>query len=249
MQLDVFQHTLRETRQPSLNGLSSGGCGRLVLLAYPCMAYAAGPAAVWLWRVGLLIPALTTAGGSQASLDTWCRAVTLGIVLPIRLVIYAVRQGSRLVAGEEEWGSLGLLLSTPLKRYRLILQKFAVLFLLVLACSLSAWRQPSLWSDWLPSCQVPIAVITGDVLALFLLGLAFGVLALALGSLTGRRWFHPQPYSPLRSAGVSGQPVGFRFPAKIQCAGYHLFIIISRALLNRIIGVNMLFLLVMIWAV
>lgn len=117
----------------------------------------------------------------------WLRVIGFGLVLPLGLVVFTIRQGSWLVAGEEERNSLGLLLAVPLRRYRLILEKFAVLVLLALVPVFAVWLALSLvrWLGWLP---LPGLALAGAAALLFLVGLAFGAPAMALGSLTGRRW-------------------------------------------------------------
>jgi polyether ionophore transport system permease protein len=51
----------------------------------------------------------------------------LGLVLPVLLSIWAILVGARLVRGEEERGSLDVLLSTPRSRARLLAEKLAAL--------------------------------------------------------------------------------------------------------------------------
>jgi ABC-2 type transport system permease protein len=51
----------------------------------------------------------------------------LGLVLPVLLSVWAILAGARLVRGEEERGSLDVLLSTPRSRARLLAEKLAAL--------------------------------------------------------------------------------------------------------------------------
>lgn len=185
MQLSVFRQTLRETRQSMVRWI-------LVLVGSVWLSLLAQPLLLWIsggrfhldqfpnWLVFLL--------DSQADLSVlqnWAQTITLGIILPALVIIFVVHEGSRLIAGEEERGSLGLLLATPLRRYHLVLQKFVVLLVFMVACAAGVWLALSLvsWSGLLPLSN---RVIVGAGPALFFLGLGFGSLAMAIGSLTGR---------------------------------------------------------------
>ncbi|HEY8452974.1 MAG: ABC transporter permease subunit [Micromonosporaceae bacterium] len=107
-------------------------------------------------------------------------------LLPVLFLVYAIGRGARLIAGEEQAGTLDLLLMTRVSRVGLVLQQAAavaagtlvlglVLMVAVVACS--------------PVFDLGITVgdaATGS-LAMVLLGVEFGWLALAVGAVTGRR--------------------------------------------------------------
>jgi ABC-2 type transport system permease protein len=105
---------------------------------------------------------------------------------PILLLVYAVGAGSRAIAGEEEAGSLDLLLSTPVRRRRVLLDKFGAMlgatFWLVLAMWLSVLVLGPVF-DLRPAVEG----FTAASLNLFLLALAFGSVALAVGAATGSK--------------------------------------------------------------
>ena len=56
----------------------------------------------------------------------------LGAILPLLLSIWPILAGARLVRGEEERGTLDLVLATPHARVRIILQKVAALVIALL---------------------------------------------------------------------------------------------------------------------
>lgn len=108
------------------------------------------------------------------------------LVLPILFVVFAVGRGARLVAGEEEQGSLDVVLVTPVSTTSLLLQKAAalavgvavlavVVFVTVLVC--------------VPVFDLGFGVgeLAPGVLAMWLLGTELGCVALAVGAVTGRR--------------------------------------------------------------
>jgi ABC-2 type transport system permease protein len=105
---------------------------------------------------------------------------------PILLLVYAIGAGARAVAGEEEAGSLDVLLSTPVRRRRVALDKFEAMvvgtFGLVAVMWLSVVVFGAIW-DLRPD----LANFTAACLHLFLLALAFGAIALAVGSATGSK--------------------------------------------------------------
>ncbi|HEX7745568.1 MAG TPA: ABC transporter permease subunit [Micromonosporaceae bacterium] len=107
-------------------------------------------------------------------------------MLPILFIVFAIGRGARSVAGEEEAGTLDVLLMTRVSPVRLVLQQAAalatavfalgtVLFAAVLACSAAF------------GLGIGAADLAGGALAMVLLGLEFGWLALAVGAATGRR--------------------------------------------------------------
>lgn len=77
--------------------------------------------------------------GDQVALDTIPGYVTFrvfGTTLPAFLAIWAMLAGARLVRGEEERGTLDVLLSQPLARTRLLLEKLLALALAILVMML-----------------------------------------------------------------------------------------------------------------
>ena len=187
MRHSVFWQTLQETRRSLMYWtLSLSGAAGLVLLAYLLLVRSTGGQSARQDLPGWLGFVL---GESASAVDAggWLELVGFGLVLPLGLVIFTIYQGSWLVAGEEERGTLGLLLSAPLKRKRLIFEKYAVLVLLALIPAAGIWLvlSPVLWLGWLPMKGL---TLLWDSVILFLIGLAFGALAMALGSLTGKRW-------------------------------------------------------------
>jgi ABC-2 type transport system permease protein len=108
------------------------------------------------------------------------------LMLPILFIVFAIGRGARAIAGEEEAGTLDVLLVTPVSPSRLILQQAAalvvavsmlgaVLLATVLACSLAF------------GLGIGVGAATTGSLAMILLGTEFGCLALAVGAVTGRR--------------------------------------------------------------
>jgi ABC-2 type transport system permease protein len=108
------------------------------------------------------------------------------LLLPALFIVFGIGRGARLVAGEEEDGTLEILLVTPLSTTRLLLEKAAALTtaLLGLGLVLAVTTQVCSWVFGLG--LNPVESLLGS-LAVTLLGLEFGIVALAAGAATGRR--------------------------------------------------------------
>jgi len=108
------------------------------------------------------------------------------LMLPMLFIIFGITRGARTLAGEEEAGSLEVVLVTPVSTARVLLEKAAalvtslvalgsVLAVVLLACSLVFGMGIGLRD-----------VLVGSV-AMVALGSEFGLLGLAVGAATGRR--------------------------------------------------------------
>jgi ABC-2 type transport system permease protein len=113
-------------------------------------------------------------------------SAVFGILLPVLIVLFAVVAGARAIAGDEEAGTLDLLLAHPVSRPRLLLQRFGALVVaiallgLAVLLALLAVSGPG-------ELDLGVGRLVAAVAQLALLGLAFGSLALAVGAATGRR--------------------------------------------------------------
>ena len=105
---------------------------------------------------------------------------------PILLIVYAIGAGARAVAGEEEAGSLDLLLSVPIRRRRVLVDKFAAMLGATFLLTIVMWVSVVAFGP-LFDLRVGLGGFTAMSLNTFLLGMVFGSLALAIGSATGRR--------------------------------------------------------------
>lgn len=104
----------------------------------------------------------------------------------IVFLVFAIGAGARAIAGEEERGTLELLLATPVTRRSVVLQKFAAMT--VALGALAALLYVGLIALGRP---VGLTVSPVDLLAAtvhqYAFGLGFGAIALAVGCLKGRK--------------------------------------------------------------
>jgi ABC-2 type transport system permease protein len=105
---------------------------------------------------------------------------------PILLLVYAIGAGARSIGGEEEAGTLDLLLSTPLARSRVLLDKFGSMASATLYLAMLTWLALVLLGP-LYDLHLPLQGLASATLNLFLLALAFGAIALLVGTATGSK--------------------------------------------------------------
>jgi ABC-2 type transport system permease protein len=100
---------------------------------------------------------------------------------PLILLIFAIGAGAWAVAGEEERGTLDLLLAQPVRRSGFVAQRFVAVSLLVIALSAILFLTVAI-----TSALVDLEIGTGDLIAACgsnaLLALLFGTIALATGA-------------------------------------------------------------------
>ena len=118
--------------------------------------------------------------------EGYLQSELFSFLAPILVLVYAIGAGSRAVAGEEEAGSLDLLLSAPVRRRRVVADKFAAMLLATFVLTLSMWVAVLVFGPAF-DLRPDVGGFTAMTLNTLLLGLAFGSLALAIGSATGRK--------------------------------------------------------------
>ena len=105
---------------------------------------------------------------------------------PILFLTYAIGAGARAIAGEEEEGTLDLLLSTPTSRRHVLREKFWALVAATLLLVGLTWASIVVFG-----APFDLTLDTEGLMAtcvnLFLLALAFGSIALAIGAATGNK--------------------------------------------------------------
>jgi ABC-2 type transport system permease protein len=105
---------------------------------------------------------------------------------PALLLVFAIGAGARSVAGEEEERTMDLLAGTPLTRGRIVLGKFGAMTVTALALGVVLWLTIVTIGP-LFDLTIAAADVAAATLQLVLLGLAFGAIAMLLGSALGRR--------------------------------------------------------------
>jgi ABC-2 type transport system permease protein len=124
-------------------------------------------------------------GGDMSTPEGWYQIEMFGLMLPIATIAVAIVIGTAAIAGEENNNTMGLLLTNPVRRSTVVLQKTGtmVLFAAIVgaAAFLGTMAGSLLGSLGLDVWNVAAASTLGT-----LLGVVFGAIALALGAATGR---------------------------------------------------------------
>jgi beta-exotoxin I transport system permease protein len=105
---------------------------------------------------------------------------------PILLLVYAIGAGARSIAGEEEAGTLDLLLSTPISRRRVLWDKFGSMVAATFFLAMLTWVSLVTIGP-LYDLHLSLPGLVAATLNLFLLAMAFGAIALVVGTATGSR--------------------------------------------------------------
>ena len=185
---NLFWKTLRDQRW-ALLGWAAG----LVLLSlYLAYIYPFVNRAAEMMKVLETLPPVikNLIGKSQfmATPEGFFNLQPFSILLPLLYIVFAMARGSDATAGEEERGTLDLLLANPLRRRQVLVQKSlahgAALFML----SLVFWLAMAVCT-WLFGIVLNRMRLAAAIFSCWLLGLAFYALALACGSWRGKKKF------------------------------------------------------------
>lgn len=130
---------------------------------------------------------LFTAGaaGDLSTPQGYLYVELLSFMAPMLVLIYTIGAGAAGVAGEEDRKTLDLLLSTPVTRSRVVLEKFAAMVVGTVALGFAFWASLMIVGQ-AADMHVGAGMAAATVVHLSMLGLVFGSLALALGAFTGR---------------------------------------------------------------
>ena len=108
------------------------------------------------------------------------------LMLPLLLLVAAIGAGARALAGEEERGTLDLLLANPVPRTRVALEKLAALVVEVVLLAAVVWAGLVLLAP-LFELEIGSGRLAAATLDAGLLAIGFGAVALAVGAATGNR--------------------------------------------------------------
>ena len=131
----------------------------------------------------------------------YLNAELFGFMLPIMFVVFAIGQGSGSIAGEERTGTMDMLLSQPITRGRLVLEKLASMVTSVAALAFVVWLVLAVGKVVL-DMDISVFRIAEMTVSLALLGLTFGAVAFAVGGAVGGRGL---------STGVAAAVVGVAY--------------------------------------
>ncbi len=129
--------------------------------------------------------ALFGASGSVTSPVGWANANLYANFLPLLVLLLTIGYGANAIAGQCEEGTLGVLATLPISRRRLLLEKTLTLVVVAVPMALATMAIMLLGPRY--DLHLGVWPLTGTTLTLILLGVDFGLLALAVGTTTGHR--------------------------------------------------------------
>lgn len=108
------------------------------------------------------------------------------LMVPLLLLVAAIGTGAGSIAGEEERGTLELLLANPVSRTKVVLEKTLALAAELVGLGVVLWL--ALWIGALiAGMDISAGHLAAATLSAVLLALAFGAIAVLLGAATGKR--------------------------------------------------------------
>jgi ABC-2 type transport system permease protein len=131
------------------------------------------------------LAALFGATGTLTSPAGWMNVNAYANFLPLIMLLLTIGYGAGTIAGQNEDGTLGLLVVLPLARRRILAGKVATMIIQALILDLTVAACVYLGRAFQVTLD-PWHVATAT-LAVLLLGIDFGLIALALGAATGSR--------------------------------------------------------------
>lgn len=108
-------------------------------------------------------------------------------IAPLLILAYTVVVCGGATAGEEERGTMDLLLANPIPRWRIVVEKAAAFVVGTTVIGFGMWLGAAVGAV-VVGVDLDLWLVGQALASTCLLGFALGGLALALGALTGRRW-------------------------------------------------------------
>jgi ABC-2 type transport system permease protein len=183
---DVFGKTVRDLRWPTFwVALGLGLMTGYFALLFPTYSKIVDMNSL-LEKMGPAAKLLGAQVGDASSLIGFLHIELFSMILPAGIVAFAAGMASGFTAGEESRGTIDVLLSCPVTRRRVVLQKWVAVMIATIATAAAVWffavAGAALSSSALPGDRLAEALVM-----LVLLGWAFGAIALAISAGTGNR--------------------------------------------------------------
>lgn len=144
------------------------------------------------------VKAFIVSGDFFSTPDGFIHAEFFALTMPLIMCILAITIGSKLLATEEESGTMELLLARPVTRRKILTSKLLGMITVLTILSACIWSGLFIGSLLVSKFTITLPLMAVCVANLGLLALAFGCLALAVTSL-------------LRSRGLSAAVAGIYF--------------------------------------
>jgi ABC-2 type transport system permease protein len=183
---NVFTKTVRDLRWPTFwVALGMGAMTGYFALLFPTYSKIIDLNSI-LDKMGPAAKLMGASLGDASTLIGFLHIELFSMILPALMVAFAAGMASGFTAGEDSRGTIDVLLSYPVSRRRLVLEKTLAV---VIGCIVSA---VVVWVFAVAGAAASGSTLPWDKLAaalvmLVLIGLAFGGIALAISAYTGNR--------------------------------------------------------------
>lgn len=187
MSPDLLTKTLRDTRASTI-----GWTGVLVamvalqLSVFPVMRDAASDFQRLFDSYPEAFKSLFNIGSDFGTGTGYLKAEIFSVTTPLMLIGMLIGQASAATAGEEQHGTMDLLLANPISRIQVVLTK-AVALLINLTLATGALALTLIAGSALTGLEISPVRLLGAAAVAAALATPFGALALAVGSASGRR--------------------------------------------------------------
>jgi len=183
---NVFTKTIRDLRWPTFwVALGMGAMTGYFALLFPTYSKIMDMNAL-LAKMGPMAKIFGSSIGDASTLIGFLHFELFSMMLPAGMIAFAAGIASGFTAGEESRGTIDVLLSYPVPRRRLVLEKSLAI---VIACSVVAAATGifAVVGAALSASELPVGPLSAALALVVLLGLAFGAIALAISAATGNR--------------------------------------------------------------
>ena len=131
------------------------------------------------------VAAMLGVNGSLTAPTGWVNGNLYANFLPLMVLLLTIGYGASSIAGQSEDGSLGLVATLPISRRRLVREKTLVLSLL--AAPLAGATMALILLGRHYDLTLPTGAVIGSTVAVLVMGVDFGLVAMIIGVLSGSR--------------------------------------------------------------
>lgn len=123
--------------------------------------------------------------GRISSSGGWLNANIYANFFPLVMLLLTVGYGAASIAGQDEDGTLCLIATLPVRRTRIVVQKAAAMALQAVVLAVTVGICVLIGRSF--DLSVTLGNLTSISISLLLMGLAFGMITMAVGAVAGRR--------------------------------------------------------------
>jgi ABC-2 type transport system permease protein len=183
---NVFAKTVRDLRWPTL--WVSLGCGLMIAyfaILFPTYNKVLDLGSI-LEKMGPAMKLLGASAGDASTLIGFLHIELFSMILPAALAAFAAGMASGFTAGEESRGTIDVLLSYPVSRRRIVLEKATAVALACIVVAVVTLVLGEIGAA-ISSSPLPADKMLAALVLLVLLAYAFGAIVLAISAYTGNR--------------------------------------------------------------